>query len=332
MKKKLVIVTTHFGTNFSGGSAATCEIFQPLESEFAEVHVVGSKLGTHKFNNLNFAKYRNWFHLKSMLKKFPADSTIFYGDFYNSFVLSTLRIPFFFTYHDNWPELGRFGFKNRLLSIFYTTVYIRIFKRATKVFTVSNFKLAFVKKYSDHSSLIRNGFRKHHPSLFQKFVSPKILMVGNIDSRKYKLAMPLFEKLSSYPDLEVDVFGNVVNRKIAAKLQSYPFVRLKGFSSEIPFKEYSLFLHTSAMENLPMVHCEAIESQIPIVAFDVGGTNEVVNEQNGILIAPYDLKDMTKKIFKVLDKKIIFKFRSNAMPKEFSWQTASKLYKKAILG
>ena len=211
MKKELVILTTHFGTNFSGGSTATCEIFKPMEMEFDKIHVVGNQLGDHLFNDLNFIEYKNWFHLRSILKKFSDDSTIFYGDFYNSLIFTTLNKPFFFTYHDNWPELGRFGIKNKFLSILYTSAYIFIFKKAAKVFTVSNFKLNFVKKYTSNFSLIRNGFRNHTQSNAKPVVSKKILMVGNIDSRKYKLAIPLLKKLLIYSNVEVEVYLSLIH-------------------------------------------------------------------------------------------------------------------------
>lgn len=332
MKKKLVIVTTHFGTNFSGGSTATCEIFQPMESEFDGVHVIGTELGAHDFGNLNFLKYNNWYQLRSIVKKFDTESTIFYGDFYNSIVLAILKIPFYFTYHDNWPELERFGFKNRLQSVLYTSAYIQIFQRALKVFTVSDFKLNFVRRYANQSILIRNGFKHHNKSSKQKNIDVKILMVGNIDSRKYKLAIPLLSKISRHSELKVDVFGNVVDRSIANKLQSYSFVNLQGYSNEIPFKDYTLLLHTSAMENLPMVVCEAIENQIPVIAFDVGGISEVINTQNGVLIDPYDLKSMTEKVLDVVNNRIGFTFNDNSILKEYSWKEASRKYKNQILG
>ena len=140
MSKKLVILTTHFGTDFSGGSTATCEVFSRIERNFEQVIVVGSELGQIPFNSIKFLKYDSWRHVLKILRDIDKNGTIFYGDFYNSIFYVWLNIPFYFTYHDNWPELQSTSIKNRFKSIFYTNIYNHIFKNATTVFTVSDFK------------------------------------------------------------------------------------------------------------------------------------------------------------------------------------------------
>jgi glycosyltransferase involved in cell wall biosynthesis len=54
---------------------------------------------------------------------------------------------------------------------------------------------------------------------------------------------------------------------------------------EIISKEnYSLFLNTSSSEGLPVSMMEAISNGIPIVATNVGGVSEIVNDVTGFLI------------------------------------------------
>ncbi|MEM1137563.1 MAG: hypothetical protein AAGI07_17110, partial [Bacteroidota bacterium] len=76
-RKRLVILTTHFGTNFSGGSTATCEIFSRIEDEFKEIIVVGTQLGAHPFTSLKFFKYKSWLQALLILKKLKAKDAIF---------------------------------------------------------------------------------------------------------------------------------------------------------------------------------------------------------------------------------------------------------------
>ena len=76
--KRLVILTTHFGTNFSGGSTATCEIFSRLEDEFSEVIVVGTELGEHPFRQLQFLPYQNWIEAILILWKLAKDPHILF--------------------------------------------------------------------------------------------------------------------------------------------------------------------------------------------------------------------------------------------------------------
>ena len=180
MSKKLVILTTHFGTDFSGGSTATCEIFSRIEEKFKEVIVVGTKLGQSPFKSAEFLSYKSWWHATKIIKDMDTNNTIFYGDFYNTIIYVWLKIPFYFTYHDNWPELGKTSFKNKIRSLFYTNIYKQIFKHAIAVFTVSALKTLFVKKYNEQVHLVRNGFNIANGLSFGT-ERKEILMVGNID-------------------------------------------------------------------------------------------------------------------------------------------------------
>lgn len=326
MNKRLVILTTHFGTNFSGGSTATCEIFSRLEGQFSEIVVVGTRLGEHPFKSLQFIQYRTWLECIKTLKGLT-ENTTFYGDFYNSFLFILARIPFFFTYHDNWPELAKDGYKNRLRSIFYSNVYKLIFQYAIKTITVSQFKLTFIKKYSSNTALVYNGFEVHenHHDQITGNKRPRILMVGNVDRRKYRLAVELFKNWGNSHNTSIDIYGNIIDEKIASVLSNVSFIKLKRFVKKLPYTTYDLLLHTSTMENLPIVFCEAVYHGLPVLAFDVGGSKEVVNDRNGKLIPCYNIELMREELDRMLttstknitDKKILEKH---------SWDSASDQY------
>lgn len=326
MKKQLVILTTHFGTNFSGGSTATCEIFSRLESQFEQVVVVGTQIGDHPFKSIRFIKYTNWFEAVKIIKELNREA-LFYGDFYNAFLFILARVPFYFTYHDNWPELGREGLFNRLRSLFYTNIYNTIFKRAKGTITVSQFKLNYINQYTTRATLVYNGFngedqlKRGHSASHGK----KIVMVGNIDNRKYGLALKLFKQLSLGSDMSIDIYGNIIDLKLAENLAKFPFVNIKGFMKDIPYYSYDLLLHTSIMENLPIVFCEAVYTGVPVLAFDVGGSNEIIDKNSGLLIPPYDLNLMENRLKHMLvDSK---KMQPNdELLNRHSWNSASKNY------
>ncbi len=328
-KKQLVILTTHFGTNFSGGSTATCEIFSRLQSEFEKVVVVGTQLGKHPFKNLEFIKYRNWIHATKVLKSLSKTGSVFYGDFYNSFLFIHAKLPFFFTYHDNWPEMRNFGFNNKLKSLFFTPSYTSIFKRAETVFAVSKAKENYIKNFTSRYQVVKNGFSKHELASKERKMN-KVLMVGSIDERKYLLALNLFKRIPSSTDLTVDIFGHIKDQTVSKKLDRFPFVRKMGFHENIPYAEYSLLLHTSMMENLPLVFCESIFHNIPILAFDVGGSNEIVTRENGMLIPPYDISSLESSLKKIMSGAIAFPMNKEIL-KEHSWETASKKYQLKML-
>ena len=324
MKKTLVILTTHFGTNFSGGSAATCEIFSRLENQFKEIVVVGTQLGDHSFTSVRFLKYHNWFHALSILRGLSGLNTLFYGDFYNSLLFIIAGVQFHFTYHDNWPELGKEGILNGFRSLFYTNVYKAIFRRAKSVVTVSKFKHDYVKRYASNPRLILNGFNRAHSSAGSVPIhkTNSVLMVGNIDRRKYGLALPLFKKLAQ-KGITIDIYGNSVDPKLADQLDEFPFANIKGYIKSIPYSSYKLLLHTSVSESFGMVFCEAIFQGIPVLTFDVGGARELISTGNGRLIKPYDIVQMSQVLLDMLEEKV------NVIPgslKEYSWERASKSY------
>lgn len=330
--KNLVILSTAFGTNFSGGSLATHEIFCRLENRFGKVFVVCNRIGNHSFRNIEFLHYRNFPDAIRILQSLSNQNSIFYGDFYNAIWLAWLNKPFFFTYHDNWPEQSMISLKDKIRSFFYIPAYHAIFRKSRAVFTVSRFKTDYVRKFNPDVHLIRNGYMTYPVTKKKTDTHYKmILMVGNIDHRKYGLAVKLFELFKKQSGLKINIYGNIIDRTVSRKLASYPFVEIKGFRPEIPFPHYDLFLHTASIENLPMSICEAIHHKLPVAAFDTGGISEVVNEHNGVLVRPYDLKSMHSCIKKILDHEIEFDFSSRVLS-QFNWDIAAEKYLNVLLG
>lgn len=326
-KKKLVILTTHFGLNYSGGSGATCEIFGRLQDHFSKIIVVCQQAGHHCFKNAEIKRYKDQTHALRIISSLNEPGVVFYGDFYNAYWYALLRVPFFFTYHDNWPELAATSYVNKVRSWYYIPIYKWIFRKADKVFSVSQFKMDFIKKQNKNVYLIRNGFNAKNSRKGTK--TGDILMVGNIDSRKYALAIKLFGLIESQ-HATINIYGNVTDSKIAKRLKEFPFVKLHGFAENVPYQNYGLLLHTSFMENLSMVLCEALAHGLPVIAFDVGGAREIIkSHKNGILIPPYDLNAMKTALVEIMNGKLHLNNPPGSL-KEFSWEYASEQYKKLM--
>lgn len=60
------------------------------------------------------------------------------------------------------------------------------------------------------------------------------------------------------------------------------------------YQDADAFVLFSNYENLPCVLLEAICVGIPIISSQVGGTAEIVNANNGILVRPKDEKALVK--------------------------------------
>jgi L-malate glycosyltransferase len=82
----------------------------------------------------------------------------------------------------------------------------------------------------------------------------------------------------------VTLHGTVPHEEIATLMQAHDF-----------------FVLFSNFENLPCVIIEAQASGLPVVATDVGGVSEMVNEKNGLLVPAGDEKALLKKLNQMLD-------------------------------
>jgi glycosyltransferase involved in cell wall biosynthesis len=121
------------------------------------------------------------------------------------------------------------------------------------------------------------------------------------------------------------------------KNQLHESILLKGQMTHNEICYYyniaSVLLNPGASGGLPNVIIEAIASELPVIATDVGATKDVVNEEKGtgILIKNYDSKSIESAILKILNKEFSGNFDRTLLEK-FSFtgfgQELIKIYKK----
>lgn len=333
-KKKLVILSDNIGLNFSGGAIATCRIFGTIQHQFEQIILIGQQLGEHPFNHYQFLEWKTKEQALEHIKSIPANEAVFYGDFFMADYFTFLHVPFFFTYHDNWPDQQQFGKANELLATFYIPIYQRIFSKAIHVATVSKFKLDYVKQFTNKTSLIRNGINMKASKQKTKEIKGNepvnILMLGNIDDRKYGLALDVFQQLKplGIEGLNIHIYGHQQHTRLSEQLQQFPFVTLKGFQRSIDFSDYHLLLMTSKMENLSISVCDALANHTPVICFDVGGLNEVIShKQNGWLVPTGNILEMATVLKHITQGTISFNFESQDLS-DFDWELAGQHYLK----
>lgn len=148
----------------------------------------------------------------------------------------------------------------------------------------------------------------------------------NIDMKKYNLK---WIHIGDGPQFEE------IKRKAEESLQSSSF----KFIGNVPNSEIKsfyrenkplIFVNTSSSEGVPVSIMEALSFSIPVIASDVGGTNELlINGYNGFLLRRFDdVLEVTNKIheFLSMDKNEYKAMRENAYK---SWDkdwNAEKLY------
>ncbi|HPG10437.1 MAG TPA: glycosyltransferase [Chitinophagaceae bacterium] len=130
-------------------------------------------------------------------------------------------------------------------------------------------------------------------------------------------------------------------REFAAKLFSEGKVKFRG---EIPYQQVAKEMQDSNclilfsdIENSPCVIGEALCCGVPVIATNVGGIPELVNEENGLLVEPGDEEGLASVMGKMIEQYSSFdrKKITNAATAKFSYQKIGKefdlLYQKETI-
>ncbi len=137
----------------------------------------------------------------------------------------------------------------------------------------------------------------------------KIQLIAVIHSLPHKGAHYLLDVLHKVTKAEKDIHCSIIGwgsilhdsrykscvEKSANELGLLNFLTFKGVTKDIrsEYKAADIMIHPSESESFGYVLVEAMEYELPIVAFRVGGIPEVVEDQgSGILIDPFDTDSM----------------------------------------
>jgi len=328
----LIVVSENFGISYSGGSSATAYFLEEMVSEFDSITVLCQNHDDFLNSQINIIEYTDIEDVPRILNNYSPKNTVLYGDFHICHVIADLDFPFYFTYHDNWPEIGNFE-KDEEMSKDIMSKYRKIFQSAEMVFSVSKYKIPFISEFTDNVILVRNGLTQpRSKQTLQPYEAGvfRILMIGNITSRKYDKAIELFSELAKLKlDLQIDIYGNVVDEVLFKQLTRFDFVHFKKFKKEINHSGYHLLLQTSLVENLSLSVVDAINNNTPVVSFGVGGIHEIINENNGRIIKSFDIVSMAFLIKDMHKGFPRFQFDEEHLS-TFDWAKGAKLMMRAM--
>jgi len=320
----LVVISENFGVSYSGGSLATCKLIEHMINSFNRITILCEQHDGALSNKVNIVLITHKQEVLDYLSTI-SEPTVLYGDFHKCHYIADYGLPFYFSYHDNWPDmLGHV--EDREAGRDIIDRYRHIFKHAKMVFTVSEYKRAFIEESTDQLQLIRNGITQLSSPVVQHESTPyRILMAGNISYRKCHHLLKVLHLLSQENlSLKIDLYGNIEDANLYDEIMSYPIIDHKGYVQELNYGNYDLLLHTSIMENLSLSVVDAVANMTPVVAFDVGGLSEVIQSGvNGHLIPPYDSEAMAQAILNAVDQKGNYQFDTDQL-KEFDWGLSAR--------
>ena len=133
--------------------------------------------------------------------------------------------------------------------------------------------------------------------------APVIIAAGNLIPRKGfdRLIRSFASLASSFPEWEVHIHGQGPEQDALQRLiESEGLgdrVHLRGYCRDLAreMSGASIFVMSSHSEALPMVLLEAMQSSLPVVAFDCTGVRELVHHDvTGLLVPADDLEGMSE--------------------------------------
>ncbi len=144
-----------------------------------------------------------------------------------------------------------------------------------------------------------------------KYNSRKLLYIGSNMERKgvpYLIdAMPAI--IRKYPEASLTIIGKMnsaLEKELNEKIQNHSLqkaITLKEYipSNEIPkyFEDANVFVLPAIIENLAVTVLEAMSSKTPVITTSVGGHEEAITEDAGILINPGSSEEISKAVIEV---------------------------------
>ena len=265
-----------------------------------------------------------------------------------------LNIKYFTTLHDVVPFFYEKEYLSNELTKKWYTEKIKYVVESDIILTVSNSsKRDIVEKLRVRESkvvVIENGYdenkfnssesnKRDAETVLKKYglEKPYVLYIGGNDLHKnidrLLQAFSLNQKITKNYNLVLGGASFVTDSKIIGKIKKYEIaesVLTPGFveDDDLPYlyKEAACFIFPSTHEGFGLPALEAMACGTPVIGSRSSSIAEIINNDNA-LFDPYDIKDIAKKIQKVLNDK---KFTENLIKhglincKRYSWDNSAE--------
>lgn len=210
-------------------------------------------------------------------------------------VCKVLNVPVIFTVH-GWAFTEGVAHKKRILYIFVEK-FMSFF--SGHIITVSDYdrELALKNKVVSSSTMItiHNGVKDRSSSKNYSNNKRRLIMVARFDYPKDQEFLLRSLALLKDDDWSLEFVGDGPlldsAKQVAENLGLSDCVTFSGTCDDVPERlaAADIFLLISNWEALPLSVIEAMASSLPVIASNVGGIKELVEDQNsGLLVAKGD--------------------------------------------
>ncbi|RUM62417.1 MAG: hypothetical protein DSZ03_06895 [Sulfurimonas sp.] len=211
-------------------------------------------------------------------------------------------------------------------------IIIYILKQASYNFFETKYLVNYFKQYNQNTYWFPNVRAKQYvftDNIYRK----KLLFIGAVSEEKGIEVLCHTSNLLS-DGYEIDIYGGLCDHYTQAYFSSYK-VKYKGTLKPEnvinTLKQYDILLLPSFREGYPGVIVEALSVGLPIIATNLKGIKEMVDEQSSVLIDPDSVEQLREAIESVHDMN--YAQKSAAAKKQFEQfdsELQTKLFFKRI--
>ncbi len=296
---------------------------------------------------MNLVRKHSFFSLLALLRSASLQSDIFHCSLaISSILFSKARGRTIYTSHSPfWFDPDRFN-KTEIYAI----------RNAACSIAISTDIYEKMKHYNSRTEYVPNGVNvdKFKPPK-KRETSPKVLFVGRISEQKglEYLVDAVGRVKRDVSDVEVHCIGPTsfygdVDSEYSIRLQKLisehnledNFIFTRKVSEQELLKHYresALFVLPSVSEGMTLVVLEALACGLPVVATNVSGVRDVVDDDVGRIVPKRDSAALAKRMAELLsDSSLMRNMSKNARERAemFSWERIAKktvaVYKKVV--
>lgn len=234
------------------------------------------------------------------------------GTIYSGIAAKITRIPFIWQVHILSPA----GLIDRFLTLLATKIIVvakavkarfRWLKESKKI--IINYNGVDLEKFNPHIS--KMGIRE---KLGLGLDIPVVGVIGILHPQKGQeyLLQAAGKVKEGMPDVKFLIVGEDVTKKKSCRIKLENLIKALDLSENVIFTGWlnnipevlagiDIFVLPSLVDHFPLVVLEAMASGKPVIATDVGGVPEMVEDGiSGVLVSPKDVKGLSKTIVSLL--------------------------------
>ena len=208
--------------------------------------------------------------------------------------------------HNSYPYYQGGGLKDKIKKYLEICSINRV---NTKIICVSQYVKDYLIQHTNINpklidvvylgTIVNETSKSGHPDC-----TNRVIIVGRLDKQKrHDLLLSVWEKVvEKIPEATLDIVGDGSERenlvKIANELKLTQNVNFLGFREDIPklLSNSNFSVLTSSHEGLPVAIAESFLQKRLVVAFEIDSLREIIDNNCGILVKPFDIDEFAEKV------------------------------------